>query len=96
MELPEKYTKTIYQRIMANFKLKEIWTDEHTKAFLDLKAEMTNEPVLRGPKWDRSPFIITTDRCQDAFGAVLTQRFEHTLPSGKVVQHLHPLGFTSK
>ena len=96
VELPEKYTKTIYRRIMANFKLKEIWTDEHTKAFLDLKAEMTNEPVLRGPKWDGSPFIITTDGCQDAFGAVLTQRFEHTLPSGKVVRRLHPLGFASK
>jgi transposase InsO family protein len=96
VELPEKYTKTIYRWIMSNFKLKDIWTDRHTKAFLDLKAEMTGEPVLRGPKWDGSPFIITTDRSQDAFGAVLTQRFEYTLPSGKVVWRLHPLGFASK
>jgi len=69
---------------------------EHTKAFLDLKTAMTSEPVLRGPKWDGTPFIITTDGCQDAFGAVLTQRFEYVLPSGKVVQRLHPLGFASK
>ena len=81
---------------MPNFKLKDIWTDEHTKAFLNLKAEMTSKPVLRGPKWDGSPFIITTDRSQDVFGAVLTQRSEYTLPSRKVIRRLHPLGFASK
>jgi hypothetical protein len=96
VELPEKYTKTVYRRIMTNYKLKDVWSDVHTKAFLDLKAEMTSEPVLRGPKWDGTPFIITTDGSQDAFGAVLTQRFDYTLPSGKVIQKLHPLGFTSK
>jgi len=96
VELPEGYTKTIYRRVMSDFKLKDIWTDEHTRAFLNLKAEMTSEPVLRGPKWDGSPFIITTDGSKDAFGAVLTQRFNYTLPNGKVVQKLHPLGFASK
>ena len=96
VELPEKISKTIYRRVMSNFQLKDIWTDEHTKAFLDLKAEMISEPVLRGPKWDGSPFIITTDGSQDAFGAVLTQRFEYTLPSGKVIRRSHPLGFASK
>ena len=96
VELPEKYTKTIYRRIMTNHMLKGRWTDAHTKAFLNLKAEMTAEPVLRGPKWDGTPFIITTDGSQDAFGAVLTQRFEYALPSGKVIQRLHPLGFASK
>ena len=96
VEIPEKYTKTTYQRIMSDFKLKDIWTNEHTKAFLDLKVEMTSEPVLRGPKWDGSPFIITTDGSQDAFGAVLTQRFEYALPSGKTIRRLHPLAFASK
>jgi hypothetical protein len=52
--------------------------------------------VLREPKWDGTPFIITTDGSQDAFGAVLTQRFEYTLPSGKVIRKLHPIGFASK
>ena len=74
---------------MTNYKLKDKWTDAHTKAFLDLKAEMTSEPVLRGPRWDGTPFIIMTDGCQDAFGAVLTQRSEYTLPSGKVIRQLH-------
>ena len=96
VELPEKYTKSVYRRIMANHKLKDRWSDIHTKAFLNLKAEMTAEPVLRGPKWDGTPFIITTDRSQDAFGAVLTQRFKYTLPSGKVVWKLHPIAFASK
>ena len=96
VDLPEKYTKTVYRRVMANYSLKDKWSDLHTRAFLNLKVEMTAEPVLRGPKWDGTPFIITTDGCQDAFGAVLTQRFEHTLLSGKVVQRLHPIGFASK
>ena len=83
---------------MTNYKLKDKWTDAHTKAFLDLKAEMTSEPVLRGFRWDGTvtPFIITTDGCQDAFGAVLTQRSEYTLPSGKVIRRLHPIAFASK
>ena len=28
VELPEKYTKTVYRRIMSNFKLDDIWTDK--------------------------------------------------------------------
>ena len=86
VDMLEKYTKTIYRRIMTNYKLKDHWNDKHTKAFLGLKAAMTSEPVLKGPKWDGTPFIITTDGCKDAFGAVLTQRFETILPSGKVVK----------
>ena len=81
---------------MSNFKLKEHWTVEHTKAFIALKAAMTAEPVLKGPKWDGTLFIVTTDGCKDTFGAVLTQRFETVLPSGKVVTRLHPIAFASK
>ena len=69
------------------------WTTEHTQVFLDLKMAMISEPVLEGPKWDGTPFIVTTDGCQDAFGVILMQRFEHILPSGKTMQHLHPLAF---
>lgn len=81
---------------MANHKLKDLWKEEHTKAFLALKAAMTSEPVLKGPKWDGTPFIVTTDGCKDAFGAVLTQKFETVLPSGKVVKCSHPIAFASK
>ena len=96
VDMPEKHTKTIYRRVMANHKLKDHWTEEHTQAFIALKAAMTSEPVLKGPKWDGTPFIVTTDGCKDAFGAVLTQRFETVLPSGKVVSRLHPIAFASK
>jgi hypothetical protein len=96
VDMPEKYTKTVYRRIMTNHKLKNHWNEEHTRAFLALKTAMTSEPVLKGPKWDGTPFIITTDGCKDAFGAVLTQRFETVLPSGKVVKRRHPIAFASK
>ena len=96
MDMPEKHTKTIYRRVMTNHKLKDLWNEGHTKAFLDLIAAMTSKPVLKGPKWDGTPFIITTDGCKDAFGAVLTQRFEMVLPSGKVIKRLHPIRFASK
>lgn len=86
VDIPEKCSKTVYQRIMTNFKLEDHWNEEHTKAFLALKAAMTSEPVLKGPKWDSTPFIITTDGCKDAFGAVLTQMSDTVLPSGKVVK----------
>ena len=79
---------------MSNYKLKDKWTDTHIKVFLNLKAEMTAEPVLQGPKWDGTPFA--TDGSQDTFRAVLTQKFKYTLPSGKVVVKIHPIGFTSK
>ena len=94
--MPEKHTNSIYRRVMANHKLKDYWTDEHTRAFIALKAAMMSEPVLKGPKWDGTPFIVTTDGCKDAFGAVLTQKFETVLPSGKVVSQLHPIAFASK
>ena len=96
VEMPKKHTKTIYRRVMANYKLKEHWTNEHTKAFLALKAAMTSEPVLKGPKWDGTPFILTTDGCKDAFGAVLMQWFKTVLPSGKTITRLHPIAFASK
>jgi hypothetical protein len=96
VDMPDKHTKSIYRRVMANFKLKNHWTNEHTKSFIALKAAMTSEPVLKGPKWDGTPFIVTTDGCKDAFGAVLTQKFETVLPNGKVVSRLHPIAFASK
>jgi transposase InsO family protein len=96
VELPEKYTKTTYRRIMAAHKLDDKWHEEHTRAFLALKAALTSEPVLRGPKWDGTPFVITTDGSKDAFAGVLAQRNRTVLENGKVVEKLHPLGFASK
>ena len=96
VDLPEKYSKTVYRRIMANHILKDRWREQHTKAFLKLKAIMTSEPVLRGPRWDGTPFIVTSDGSKDAFGAVLAQKSTTVLTSGKTVTRLHPIAFASK
>jgi len=81
---------------MAAHKLEPTWNEAHDKAFIHLKAVITTEPVLKGPKWDGSPFVVTTDGCKDGFAGVLAQRFKTTLPSGRTVNKLHPIGFTSK
>ena len=89
-------SKMTYRRTLQNFKLSGTWSTEHEAAFIKLKTVLTEEPVLRNPKWDGSPFIITTDGCKDGFGAVLSQRFQHTLPSGRTIQKVHPIAFASK
>ena len=83
VKLPEPCSKTTYRRIMSGYKLDPVWTLAHTKAFVRLKAIITTEPVLRCPKWDGTPFIVTTDGCKEGFAGVLSQRFKMTLPSGK-------------
>ena len=57
---------------------------------------MTSEPMLRGPKWDGTPFIVTSDGSKDVFGAMLAQKFTTVLTSGKTVTKLHPIAFASK
>jgi transposase InsO family protein len=96
VDLPEKYSKTVYRRIMANHSFEGRWTTRHTEAFLKLKAIMTSEPVLRGPKWDGTPFVVTSDGSKDAFGAVLAQKSATVLTSGRTVTKLHPIAFASK
>jgi transposase InsO family protein len=94
--LPSGYNKSTYRRIMENYKLADKWTDEHTKSFISLKAALAAEPVLKAPQWDGTPFIVTTDGCKEGFAGVLAQRTKTILPSGKVVEKLHPIAFASK
>ena len=96
VELPEKFSKTVYHRVMTNHALEGRWSEQHTAAFLRLKAIMTSEPVLRGPWWDGTPFIVTSDGSKDAFGAVLAQKSTTVLTSGRTVTRLHPIAFASK
>jgi hypothetical protein len=81
---------------MAAHKLEPTWNKVHDKVFIHLKAAITTEPVLKGPKWDGSPFVVTTDGCKDGFAGVLAQRFKTTLLSGHTVNKLHPIAFASK
>lgn len=74
--LPQNYTKSTYRQAMESFKLADKWSIEHTKAFITLKKALVSEPVLKSPKWDGTPFIITTDECKEGFAAVVAQRFD--------------------
>jgi transposase InsO family protein len=94
--LPQPCTKTSYRRVMAAYELGSRWTEAHMKAFLDLKIAITSEPILRGPRWDGTPFIVTTDGSKDGFAGVLAQRFPHTKPDGTIKHKLHPIAFASK
>ena len=88
--------KAAYQQEMHSRKLLGISTDKHTELFLKLKATLTQEPVLKGPWFDGTPFIVTTDGSGQGFGGSIAQRFTTKFPSGKVVTRLHPIGFASK
>ena len=94
--IPAGTKKHKYQQIMRSFKLKDIWTADHTKTFISLKSRLISEPVLSAPVYDGTPFILTTDGSKDAFAGVLSQRIKSTLLGGKEVTRLHPIAFASK
>jgi len=96
VDIPNGTRKAAYQQIMRAYKLQPHWMEEHTATFISLKARLVSEPVLTAPRFDGTHFILTTDACQDAFAGVLSQKIATTLPGGKVVTRLHPIGFTSK
>ena len=81
---------------MSAFKLQDKWTPKHMKTFLNLKIALTSRPVLQALRYDGSPFIITTDGCQEGMGAVLTQCTTIQTPSGKWVNKILPIAFASK
>ena len=57
---------------------------------------MTSEPVLQGPTWDGTPFIVTSNGSKDVFGAILAQKSTTVFASGRTVTRLHPIAFASK
>jgi hypothetical protein len=83
--IPNTIGKAAYRREMGSRKLVGVWTAEHTHSFLKLKALLTNEPVLKGPKFDRTPFVVTLDGSGQGFGRSVAQRFTTKVPCGKVV-----------
>ena len=66
------------------------------KTFISLKAKLIAEPVLSAPRYNGTPFILTTDGSTDAFAGVLSQKITTSLPGGKTVSRLHPIAFASK
>ncbi|KIJ11410.1 hypothetical protein PAXINDRAFT_44142, partial [Paxillus involutus ATCC 200175] len=69
--------------------LKPCWTPRHMKAFLRLKQLLVSEPVLKAPRFDGTPFILTTDGCKDRYGVVLSQKVTTTLPNGEMITAIH-------
>ena len=96
LDLPKLKGKAAYTRAMKGFSLQGMWKKEHDHAFLRLKVALTNEPVLKGPKYDGTPFVITTDGCKYGFAGMLTQKFTTILPNGTEKTTIHPIGFSSK
>ena len=96
LELPKQKGKAAYARAMKGFSLEDLWKKEHGLAFLRLKIALTCEPVLKGPKYDGTPFIVTTDGCKTGFAGMLTQRFTTILPNGTERTTVHPIAFASK
>ncbi|KAG2058731.1 hypothetical protein BDR06DRAFT_875531, partial [Suillus hirtellus] len=72
------------------------WNQEHTTVFLDLKATLVTHPILQAPKYNESPFVITSNGCQEGLAAVLLQRTCIQRPSGKWMECLLPIAFASK
>jgi len=94
--VPKNAGKSAYRAALRRFSLEHTWTSECSNAFLGLKKALTSEPVLKAPRFDGTPFIVTSDGCQEGFGAMLAQRFTETRPGGKVVEKLHPIAYASK
>jgi RNase H-like domain found in reverse transcriptase/Reverse transcriptase (RNA-dependent DNA polymerase) len=96
LELPKLKGKAAYTRAMKGYSLDGLWAKEHDRAFLRLKVALVSEPVLKGPKYDGTPFIVTTDGCKYGFAGMLTQKFTTVLPNGTERMTIHPIGFASK
>ena len=61
LELPKQKGKAAYAHATKGFSLKDLWKKEHDHAFLKLKIALTCEPVLKGLKYDGTPFVVTMD-----------------------------------
>jgi hypothetical protein len=76
--------------------LQEQWMPAHDKAFVTLKITLTSAPIVKGPKYDGSSFIVTTDKCKDGFAGILSQRFSWEDKRGATHKWIHPIAFASK
>jgi len=68
VNVPKNTGKTVYCAALQAVKLTNTWTKAHTKAFLALKTVLMSEPILKAPRFDGTPFIVTTDGCMNGFG----------------------------
>jgi hypothetical protein len=96
VQIPQFKGKYAYRKAMKLFSLADLWKPEHTRAFLRLKVALTSEPVLKGPKFDGTPFIVTSDGCKHGLAGMCSQRFTTVGANGKAIVKIHPVAFASK
>ena len=94
--IPKGVGKATYRATLCRVKLLNIWPKMHQDAFITLKVALTSEPVLKAPHFDGSPFIVTSNGCQEGFSTMLAQQFPETKRGDKTVNKLHPIAFTLK
>ena len=68
--IPRDAGKAAYRAALQKIKLANVWSPAQESAFLNLKKALTSEPVLKAPRFDGTPFIVTSDSCQDGFGGM--------------------------
>jgi hypothetical protein len=66
-EIPRKRGKDVYCSAMCHHTLERSWRAKEQHTFLFLKIALMQEPILKGPKFDGTPSIITTDRSKVGF-----------------------------
>lgn len=72
-QLTSKVTPaTARRKPSKNIGISHVWQQEHQAAFNELKALLTNAPLLAYPDFGR-PFIIETDASLQGIGAILGQ-----------------------
>ena len=65
-----RITKPLYKLLEKDAKF--IWDAGCQKSFEELKAYLTNAPIVRAPNW-QLPFEVMCDASDMAIGAVLRQ-----------------------
>ena len=96
LDVPRHKGKGAYRQAMRNMSLVGKWTPELNNAFLNLKLALTSDPVIRSPRYDGTPFVVTSDGCMTGFAGVLSQWHDTISTNGTTVRHLHPIAFASK
>jgi hypothetical protein len=72
-EIPHKRGKGVYCSAMCHHTLERSWGAKEQHTLLSLKIALTQEPILKGPKFDSTPFIVTMDGSKVGFAGMVSQ-----------------------
>ncbi|KAG1840132.1 hypothetical protein F4604DRAFT_1590797 [Suillus subluteus] len=73
--------------LLANYQIQA-----HTETFMQLKTLLLTESVLKGPYFDDTPFIITSDGCKDGFSATHGENSDGSPPNCLYIEMNIPQG----